>query len=73
MTVVVTNHYAGGTGGTDETGTNTDAHQMSVIWNGDARSTCLHIVFNCCSENFREHFPCFSCNSNSPTLASEDT
>ena len=33
---------AGGAGDTDETGTNKDTHQLSVIWIGDARSTYLH-------------------------------
>ena len=32
---------AGGAGGTDETGTNKDTHQLSVIWKQDAVSTYL--------------------------------
>ena len=32
---------AGGAGGTDETGTNKDTHQLSVIWKRDAVSTYL--------------------------------
>ena len=35
-------HYAaGGAGDTDESGTNKDAHQLSVLWQKDASATYL--------------------------------
>ncbi|CAE7241128.1 TAD1 [Symbiodinium sp. KB8] len=38
-------YTAGGAGDTDESGTNKDAHQLSVIWQKDASATTSHNIF----------------------------